>query len=68
VLLDALPRTTVRDYLRRLKAAGLTYAGVADWSDDALEAHLFPRASALAGGSEPDWAYVARELGRRGVS
>ncbi len=63
-----LPRTTVRDYLRRLKAAGLTYAAVAAWSDDALEAQLFPRTPAPAGRSEPDWAYVARELGRRGVT
>ena len=63
-----LPRTTVRDYLWRLKAAGLTYASVADWSDDALEAQLFPRTPAPAGRAEPDWAYVARELVRRGVA
>jgi hypothetical protein len=53
-----LPRTTVRDYLRRAKAAGLTYAAVADWSDDALEAWLFSRAPAPTGRTEPDWAYT----------
>lgn len=63
-----LPRTTVRDYLRRLQAAGLTYAAVADWSDDELEAQLFARTPVPSGRAEPDWAYVARELGRRGVT
>jgi len=28
-----LPRSTVRDYLRRLQAAGLTHAAVATWTD-----------------------------------
>ncbi len=63
-----LPRTTVRDYLRRLRAAGLTYAAVADWSDDELEAQLFARTSAPSGRVEPDYPHVARELGRRGVT
>lgn len=63
-----LPRTTVWDYLRRLKAAGLTYAAVADWSDDELEAQLFSRTPVPSGRAEPDWVYVARELGRRGVT
>jgi len=63
-----LPRSTVRDYLRRLQAAGLTHAAVATWTDGELEARLFARPGSPPRRPEPDWAAIARELGRRGVT
>jgi len=63
-----LPRSTVRDYLRRLRAAGLTHAAVATWTDGELEARLFARPGSPPRRPEPDWAAIARELGRRGVT
>ena len=36
-----MPRTTVREYLRRIAAADLNFAEVRDWSDAELEQRLF---------------------------
>jgi len=64
-----LPRSTVRDYLRRIQAAGLHFEQVRTWSDAEIEQRLFPPPTANAGARPvPDWAAVARELGRCGVT
>ena len=63
-----LPRSTGRGYLRRLRAAGLTHAAVATWTDGELEARLFARSGSPPRRPEPNWAAIARELGRRGVT
>ncbi len=62
-----MPRTTVRDYLRRLKAAELGFGDVREWSDADLEQRLFPP-PVTKSRPLPDWAAVERELGRRGVT
>src|SRR4029453_18380040 len=75
-----MPRTTVRDYCQRAKAAGLdSFAGVEPLSERALEARLFTTgvdpdapdedvARPLAGRPTPDWAVGHRELKKPGVT
>ena len=62
-----MPRTTVRDYLRRLESAELRFGDVREWSDAELERRLFPP-PAMQSRPLPDWSAVERELGRRGVT
>jgi transposase len=64
-------RTTVQDYLSRAAAAGLGWPLAPDLTDGALEQLLFPAPSCKAGARrcpEPDWAALAREMKRPGVS
>src|SRR4051812_27161069 len=75
-----MPRTTVRDYCQRAKAAGIdSFAAVEPLSERALEARLFttgvdpdtPDADVArppAGRPTPDWAVVHRELNKPGVT
>lgn len=65
-----VPRTTVQDYCARLGASGLTWPLAATLTDGALEQALFPRAMALApaGRPLPDWAQIAQEKKRKGVT
>ena len=42
-----MPRTTVRDYLRRLESAELRFGDVREWSDAELERRLFRRRRCL---------------------
>src|SRR3954463_16007910 len=75
-----MPRTTVRDYCQRAKAAGLdSFAAVEPLSERALEARLFTTgvdpdtpdedvARPPAGRPTPDWAGVHRELNKPGVT
>ena len=75
-----MPRTTVRDYCQRAKAAGLdSFAGVEPLSERALEARLFTTgvdpnapdedvARPPVGRPTPDWAVVHRELNKPGVT
>src|SRR5688572_4036468 len=62
-----MPRTTVRDYLRRLESAELRFGDVREWSDAEVERRLFPPPTAPSR-PLPDWAAVERDLGRRGVT
>jgi transposase len=64
-------RSTIQDNLKRAAAAGLTWPLADDVTDDALEQRLFGRAGATTGmrrRAEPDWAALARELKRPGVT
>lgn len=66
-----LARSTIQDNIKRAAAAGVSWPLPADFTDDELERRLFVR-SALSSGQrrrvEPDWATLARELKRPGVT
>jgi transposase len=66
-----LPRTTVRHYLERAAAAGLSWPLPPDLDDRALEGRLFGRLApppAIVTRPVPDWAVVHAELRRPGVT
>lgn len=61
--------TTVGEYLRRARLAGLAWPLPEGMTELALEAALFPMpANAKVKRPEPDWAAVHREMGRKGVT
>jgi transposase len=61
--------TTVGEYLRRARLAGLIWPLPEGMTELALEAALFPMpVLATVKRPEPDWATVHRELGRKGVT
>ncbi len=61
--------TTVGDYLRRARLAGLAWPPPDGMSEAALEAALFPPLPAAAvKRAEPIWAAVHRQVGRSGVT
>ncbi|MCL0073680.1 IS21 family transposase, partial [Dehalococcoidia bacterium] len=59
-------RSTVGDYLRRARAAGLGWPEAAELSDTELEARLFPTEHVPSSGHRPppDCEYIYRELRR----
>ncbi|MCP4081403.1 MAG: IS21 family transposase [Planctomycetaceae bacterium] len=63
-------RTTAQECLGRARAAGLSWPLPEELSDADLEQRLYPRATGAVRGSfpQPDWAYVHRELRRKGVT
>jgi transposase len=64
-------RSTIQDNLKRAAAVGLAWPLADDVTDDALEQRLFGRAGVATGQRrriEPDWAALARELKRPGVT
>jgi transposase len=66
-----ISHSTVRGYLARIAAAGITWPLPAEMTDAALERLLFARGGVQAGARhhpEPDWALAARELKRPGVT
>jgi hypothetical protein len=66
---SGLPRTTVKDYLRRAEAAGLKWPLPADMDDAALEAQLFvSSASPSQCRPLPEWDKVHKELRRPHVT
>jgi len=66
----AIGRTTLREYLYRARAAGVSWPVPEDMSDGDLERLLFPQIPNGTRGkiSQPDWAYVHTELRRPGVT
>lgn len=62
--------TTVGEYLRRAKVAGLSWPPPAELDDAQLEARLFPPPTKLTLEQRPlpDWAEVHCELKRKGVT
>jgi transposase len=64
-----IARSTVKDYLDRAAAAGLSWEIVASLSEEELDRRLFVAASTrLADRPVPDWEAVERELRGRGVT
>jgi transposase len=63
-------RTTLREYIYRARAAGLSWPLPGDLSDGDLERMLFPRTAGDVRGSfpQPDWACIHAELRRKGVT
>jgi len=64
-------RSTIQDNLKRAAAAGLAWPLADDVTDEALETRLYGRAGVRQGQrrrAEPDWAALARELKRPGVT
>ena len=64
-------RSTVQDGLRRAQAKGLTWPLPETLTDAVLEERLFARSGSLQGQrrrAEPDWAHLARDLKRPGVT
>ena len=64
-------RSTIQENLKRAAAAGLAWPLADDVTDEVLERRLFGRAGAATGQRrrvEPDWAGLARELKRPGVT
>jgi transposase len=61
--------STVADYLRRARLAGLTWPLADGLTERAVEAALFPvQPASGVTRPEPDWAAVHRQLGRAGVT
>jgi transposase len=61
--------TTVADYLRRARQAGLSWPLAENLTERAVEAALFPpTAASRVKRPEPDWAAVHRQSGRSGVT
>jgi len=62
--------TTITDYLHRFRASGLSWPLPADMADSELERRLFPvtRSTPADERPLPDWAWVRRELQRKGVT
>jgi hypothetical protein len=64
-------RSTVKDYLARATAAGLTWPLADEITDGVLEERLFAASGAKPGArrrAEPDWAALVREIKRPGVN
>jgi transposase len=64
-------RSTIQDNLKRAAAAGLAWPLAEDVTDEVLEQRLFGRPGVATGQRrrvEPDWAALARELRRPGVT
>jgi transposase len=64
-------RSTIQDNLQRAAAAGLAWPLADDVTDEILEQRLIGRAGVATGQRrrvEPDWAHLARELKRPGVT
>jgi transposase len=66
----AIGRTTLQGYLERAQEAGLSWPLPPEMSDADLERLLYPRTAREAArrAFQPDWAYVHRELRRKGVT
>jgi len=62
-------RSTIDDYLRRSKAAGLSWPLPEDLDDRGIELLLFPSASVKTSkNTQPDCVYINKELKRKGVT
>ena len=64
-------RSTIQDNLKRAEAAGLEWPLPEEATDEVLELRLFGKAAFTPGQRrrvEPDWAALARELKRPGVT
>lgn len=60
--------TTVREYVIRAQAAGLSWPLPSDLDEEGLEALLFPVVTTAEMRPLPEWSVVHRELRRKGVT
>ena len=62
--------TTVREYVHRFRESGLNWPLPAEVADSELEHRLFPITGSTPAHERPlpDWAWVHRELRRKGVT
>lgn len=63
-----LSRTTVGDYLRQVKEAGLSWPLSEELTDQQLYNQLFPPSVSITARPVPDYAYLHTELKRKGVT
>lgn len=64
-----IARSTITDYLRRAKQAGLTWLLPADLDDAKLQSILFPSREGVCNqGKLPDMEAIYKELSRKGVT
>lgn len=65
-----IARSTVAEYLCRFEQAGLTWPAAAESDETSVERRLFPPPPTLSASERvtPDFAYVHRELRRKGVT
>ena len=64
-----MKKTTVRDYLQRVRNSGLTWKEAESLDDETIDQKLFPPSSAIPESRAiPDWGVVHRELRRKGVT
>ena len=63
-------RSTVQEYVRRARQAGLTWPLPAELTDLQLEVLLFQKPDEVASQAraEPNWAYIDQELHRKGMT
>jgi len=62
-------KSSISEYVRRAKAAGLSWPLPPELDDEELEARLFAEESKTkVEKPKPDWAYIHKELKRKGVS
>ena len=59
---------TVRNYLRRAAAAGLSWPLPERLTDEALEALLFLHSGSISSRPQPDWNQVHQQLSRKGMT
>ena len=59
---------TVRNYLRRASAAGLSWPLPEHLTDAELEALLFPHSGCISSRPQPDWTQVHQQLSRKGMT
>ncbi len=59
---------TVRNYLRRAEAAGVSWPLPEAYTDETLEALLFPRDQVSSDRPQPDWTELNRQLSRKGMT
>ncbi|GJM44538.1 MAG: integrase [Gemmatimonadota bacterium] len=63
-----IARSTVYDYLKRAREAGLSGVAWESMDDAELESRLFPMRESARSRPEPDWSRVHQELRRKGVT
>lgn len=64
-----ISHSTVGEYRRRAREAGLSWPLGPEWDDARLEACFFPPPRpSTASRPLPDWSWVYRELGKKGVT
>ena len=59
---------TVRNYLRRAEAAGVSWPLLEEYTDETLEALLFPSDQVSSDRPQPDWTELNRQLSRKGMT